>query len=151
MMNRNAKVVLGTSTALLAAGALAGPAQAAPPNDTRQRGLVNVAVTDTTVQVPIAVAANICDVTVQVLASQLADGAAPCDAAADGVATREDSDGKNKTRQNGLVNIALTDTVIQVPVGVAANLCDISVKILSRQLRDGAASCDAVADADANG
>ena len=147
-MNRTAKLVLGTSTALLTAGALAGPAQAAP-NDTRQRGLVNVAVTDTTVQVPVAVAANICDVAVNVLASQLVDGAAPCDAAADGTATRGDG-GDNQTRQIGLVNIALTDTTIQVPVAIAANLCDISVNILARQGLDGAAACDAVADADAD-
>ena len=34
------------------------------------------------VQAPIAIAANVCDVTVAVLVSRLADGASPCDAAA---------------------------------------------------------------------
>ena len=148
-MNRTGKLVLGTSTALLAAGAMAGPAQAAP-NDTRQRGLVNVAVTDTTIQVPIAVAANICAVTVNLLASQPAEGAAPSGSAADGTATRE-SGGDNQTRQNGLVNIALTDTVVQIPLAVAANVCDVTVNVLAQQFRDGAATCTAVANAGSDG
>jgi len=143
-MNRTMKLALGCSGALLAATAVGAPAAQAGPNDTRQEGLVNVAVTDTTVQVPIAVAANICDVTVNVLASQLADGSAPCEAAADAVATRP-SGGDNRTRQSGLVNIALTDTVIQVPIGIAANLCDVSVNVLANAPVDGAAACEAVA------
>lgn len=149
MMKRTAQLALSTGTALLAAGALAGPAQAAP-NDTSQKGLVNVAVTDTTVQVPIAIAANICDVAVNVLATQLLDGAAPCEAAADGQATRGGG-GDNQTKQEGLVNIALTGTTVQLPIGVAANVCDVTVNVLAQQLRDGAAECDAVADAVATG
>lgn len=148
-MIRNTKLALGVSTCLLSMGALAAPAVAAP-NDTWQNGLVNVAISDTTVQVPVALAANICDTTVNVLATQLADGSAPCDAAADGTATRGDS-GPNSTRQRGLVNIALTNTTIQVPIGVALNLCDTTVNALSLQVVDGAAECDAVADAGAQG
>lgn len=142
-MNRTTKLAAVCTGTLLTVAAAVAPATAAP-NQTRQQGLVNVAVTDTTVQVPVAVAANICDVAVNVLASQLADGAAPCDAASDAVATRP-SGGDNQTRQDGLVNIALTDTVIQVPVGIAANLCDVSANVLAQVPVDTAAACEAVA------
>lgn len=141
------KLAIGTGAAMLSMTALAGPASAAP-DDVAQRGLVNVAVTDTTVQVPVAVAANICNVAVNVLASGLANGAAPCDAAADGVATRG-SGGDNDVRQRGLVNIALTDTTVQLPIAVAANVCNVAVNILAAQIRNGAAACDAVADSEA--
>ena len=44
--------------------------------------LVNVQVDDLTVLLPVAVAANVCDVDVNVLAQQLNLGGAACDAAA---------------------------------------------------------------------
>jgi hypothetical protein len=142
-MNRTTKLAVACTGTLLTVAAAAAPATAAP-NQTRQQGLVNVAVTDTTVQVPVAVAANICDVTVNVLASQLADGSAPCDAAADAVATRP-TGGDNQTRQDGLVNIALTDTVVQLPIGIAANVCDVSANVLAQLPIDTAEACEAVA------
>lgn len=67
------------------AGALIVPshaASAAPPVVTG--GLINVTIVDVlsgnqvTVQVPVSVAANICDVSVAVLAQDLSDGAATC-------------------------------------------------------------------------
>ena len=54
---------------------------------TNQSGLVNVNVDDNVVQVPIAIAANICGVTVAVLANALEDGEATCDALAASGAT----------------------------------------------------------------
>lgn len=147
-MSITRKLALTTASTAMLVGVTAAPAAAAP-GDTRQRGLVNVAVTDTTIQVPIAVAANICDVAVNVLSRQLRDGSAPCDAAADGQATRE-RDGNGKTRQRGLVNISLQDTTVQLPIAIAANVCDVSVNVLAQQLRDGAAACDAIADSDAD-
>ena len=71
----------------LSAGVAAAPAAAAP---VVTGGLVNVTIIDAvdisrvTVQLPIAVAANVCDVDVNVLAADLADdGQANCTATAD--------------------------------------------------------------------
>ena len=68
---------------------LASPAQAAPPIFVGP-GLVNVVlvdvvdVNDVTVQVPVAVAANICDVNVAALIAEIEDtGSATCTADAD--------------------------------------------------------------------
>lgn len=66
------------------AGALAVPAHAASAAPVITGGLVNVTVVDVlsgnqvALQVPISVAANICDVTVAVLAQDLKDGSATC-------------------------------------------------------------------------
>ncbi|RBY97433.1 hypothetical protein DQ237_00220 [Blastococcus sp. TF02-8] len=137
---------LSTLTVLATAGAVAvaAPASAAPT----QEGLVNVNITDLTVQAPIAVVANICDVSVNVLAGLLADGAAPCDAAGDSDA-RVTRDRDGNTRQRGLVNVNLEDTTVQVPITVAANVCDVSVAVLTSLLLDGAAPCTSDADGNA--
>jgi hypothetical protein len=39
----------------------------------------------------------------------------------------------------------VTDLVVQMPIGIAANVCDVNVGILIRDLRDDAAACDAAA------
>ncbi len=78
----------------LAVGSLgvAAPAQAQAPVVTG--GLVNVTivdavdVNDVVVQVPIAAAVNLCDVTVAVLVEDLRDGDANCDATATSNANR---------------------------------------------------------------
>ncbi len=50
----------------------------------RQRGLVNVNIGDVTIQLPVGIAANVCDVNAAVLAAAIADtGSAECDAAVD--------------------------------------------------------------------
>lgn len=49
----------------------------------RQSGLVNVNLTDVNVQVPVSVAANVCGVTVNVLAQALDAGSVDCEALAD--------------------------------------------------------------------
>ncbi len=47
----------------------------------------------------------------------------------------------------GLVNVTLVDVLsgnevaVQVPVSVAANICDVSVAVLAQDLSDGAADC----------
>ncbi len=53
-------------------------------------------------------------------------------------------------QQRGLVNVNIEDTTIQVPIAVAANLCDINVNVLAQQIRNGSTECTAVADADAD-
>jgi hypothetical protein len=138
-------------TAVLASIATAGIAIAggtANAQPVTQQGLVNVNLTDVTVQVPVALAANICDVNVAVLVDQLNDGAAPCDASADPTATVETQDGGPVT-QRGLVNVNVTDLVVQVPIGIAANVCDVNVGVLVGDLIDGSAPCDATATPDA--
>ena len=52
----------------------------------------------------------------------------------------------------GLVNVTLVDLVdvgnvnVQVPIGVAANLCDINANVLAAQMRDGGATCTSTAE-----
>ena len=57
----------------------------------------------------------------------------------------------------GLVNVSVTDVAnnntvtVQVPVGVAANLCDINAAVLVQEFRDtGTASCEATPDTKAS-
>lgn len=146
-MNRliSRTAVIGSIVATTGLGLTAATAGAGPVT---QRGLVNVNLTDVTVQAPIALAANVCDVNVAVLVDRLSDGSAPCRASADPSAVVETQDG-GPVRQRGLVNVNITDLVVQVPIGIAANLCDINVGVLIRQLRDDAAPCEATATPDA--
>jgi len=147
MQIRRTAVAL-TSAATLSLGAVAmTPASAAP--DTRQSGLVNLALTDTTVQIPIALAANVCGVTVQVLAAGLAQGPVDCTTTSDGEATSAERGGAGTTRQQGLVNVAITDTTVQVPLAVALNLCGLTVNALSGVAVTGPVTCEALADATA--
>lgn len=117
----------GAGAAMLTFGALASPADAA----TRQNGLINVSLTDTTVQVPVAVAANICGVGVGVLSAALVQGPVDCDALGGATATSVDRGGNDNTRQRGLVNVSATDTTVQVPVGIAANICGVAASVLA--------------------
>jgi hypothetical protein len=128
-----------TATAALAA-VFAAPASA----QTTQEGLVNVAVEDVIVQVPVAVAANVCDVNVAVLA-EVADDAAACEATAESTATAGPRSG-GPVNQSGLVNVLIQDVLVQVPVSIAANICDVNVAVLA-QLNDQAEACDATAAA----
>ena len=124
----------------------ASPASA----QTRQQGLVNVAVTDTTVQVPIALAANICGVAVNVLATAANLGDVDCTATGVAVAEDQGGNGNNNVRQNGLINLAITNTTIQVPVAVAANVCGLAVNVLAIALNAGTVDCTATGVATAS-
>ncbi|SEP23781.1 hypothetical protein [Trujillonella endophytica] len=132
-----------TAATALAAGAtvaLAAPAAAAPPN---QSGLVNVNVSDLVVQIPIGIAANICDVNVAVLVQDLVDDAANCDAEAtpDADAEITRAPGGPGT-QEGLVNVNVSDIDIQAPIGVVANVCDVNVAVLAGLVADDAVPCE---------
>jgi hypothetical protein len=129
-----------TATVAVAA-AFAAPASA----QNTQEGLVNVAVEDVIVQVPAAVAANICDVNVAVLA-EVADDAAACEATSTSTATAGPNPNGPPTRQEGLVNVLVDDVLVQVPIAVAANVCDVNVAVLA-QLVDDSEACNATADA----
>jgi hypothetical protein len=131
----------------LLAGILAGSltAGAAAPASAQitQEGLINVAVDDATVQIPIAVAANVCGVAVNILAQDVAQGDAVCDATGTAVARDQGGGGGGPVRQEGLVNVALTDITVQVPVGVAANICGVAVNLLVQETRTGDVDCTA--------
>jgi hypothetical protein len=48
------------------------------------------------------------------------------------------------TTQNGLVNVALTNTTIQVPIAAAINLCGVNAAVLAvLQQNGGGATCTA--------
>ena len=60
--------------------ALTGLAGTAPAQTTNQTGLVNVSLTNTTIQVPIAAAVNLCGLNVAILAVLESTGPASCTA-----------------------------------------------------------------------
>ena len=138
-MNRARTLVVALTAGMLSVFAAPALAQT-------QEGLVNVNVSDVTVQAPIAVAANICDTNVNALAEQLRLGGADCDAQATSDAVYTPSEGAAPNQQ-GLVNVNVDDVVVQLPIAVAANVCDTNVNLLARQFRAGGGACDAVADA----
>jgi hypothetical protein len=115
-----------------------------------QSGLVNVAVVDNTVQIPIGIAANVCDVAVNVLATATATSPADCTAMAPATAFSTGGGGGGGG-QSGLVNLWVSNNTIQVPVGIAANICDVSANVLAQGTLTGPATCDAVGNATANG
>jgi hypothetical protein len=54
--------------------------------------------------------------------------------------------------QLGLVNVAIGDVTVQVPIAAALNLCDVNLAVLvGDSFDDGDATCDAVAGAGASG
>ena len=71
-----------TASAALALGVSAAPASAA-----QQSGLVNVDLSNNAVQVPVAVAANVCGVQANVIASNTFGGNAFCTATSRALAT----------------------------------------------------------------
>ena len=116
---------------------------------TEQNGLVNINVEDNVVQVPVAIAANICDVTVAVLVSDLLDDSeATCTALADSDATVTPRPSGGPTRQDGLINVNLENNTVQIPIAAAANVCDVDVFVLaSAILLNDATECTADAGA----
>jgi hypothetical protein len=142
------KLMIGASAlgvSALSLGAGLAPVQAAPV----QEGLVNVYVEDTNVQIPIAVAANVCNVSVNVLATFAGPTPTDCEALAQAEAENKQGPRNRPVKQEGLINIALVDTNVQVPVAAAANLCGISVNILAETLGTGGTTCDAMANSSA--
>ena len=128
---------------VLALTAVLAAVAASPAAAQRQDGLVNVAITDTTIQVPIGVAANVCGVGANVLSTAANLGDVDCDA--QGVAIAQNGGGGNggSPNQSGLINLAITNTTVQVPVAVAANICGVRVNVLARGLNAGDVTCNA--------
>ena len=140
-----------------AAGALvfggASAATAAPPPVNIGSGLVNVQLAGTTVDVdvPVSVAANVCDVNAAILVGEfMDDGTSDCDATAESLASPGVSGNPGGVNiGQGLVNVQIAGTTVDiaVPVSVAANICDVNAAVLVSEFHDtGAADCEATAD-----
>ncbi len=136
-MRARAMFVASLLALMLVVGA--GPAGA----QVQQEGLVNVAITDTTVQVPVGIAANVCGVAVNVLATAANVGDVDCEATGVAVAEHENGGGSGPVMQEGLVNLAVTNTTIQIPVTVAANVCGVALNVLARAVNFGDVNCTA--------
>ncbi len=142
------KVRLTMAVLVTAVTAVAGTSTAGAQN---QSGLVNVAIVDNTVQIPIGIAANVCGVAVNILAQNLANGDTTCNAVAGATATRAGGGGGGGANQEGLVNLYVANNTVQVPVGIAANICGVAANVLAQQLHNGDASCDATGNGTATG
>ncbi len=145
-MNRKT-VSTGIVGSALLALALINPVAAAPGNQAGDT-LVNVQISDVTILVPVAIAANLCDINVNVLADQVDGGDTECTATAESIATPGSNGGNGSNGNqagNSLVNVQITDITVLVPIALAANLCDVNVNVLAQQLRLGEATCDASA------
>lgn len=125
------------SKSLVAAAALTVAASGAFAQG--QEGLVNVSVDDNTVQVPVDVAANVCDLDANVLSEQFAgsdETACEIDqktAAQNGIKSNGTNNAQgNNGQQKGLVNLSLDGNTVQAPIGVAANVCDVEANVISR-------------------
>ena len=118
----------------------------------QQSGLVNVAVVDNTVQIPIGVAANVCGVAVNILATATATAPVDCTAVA-GAEARGPAGGGGGGggSQSGLINLYVAHNTVQVPVGIAANICGVSANVLAQGIVSGPVSCNAQGNADATG
>jgi hypothetical protein len=140
-IHRLAAVALASIGLLLGAAAVPASAQ-----NTQQSGLVNVSLTNTTVQVPVAVAANVCNVTANVIAANnFTPNGGPCTATSTPSASGGGGGGGN-TSQQGLVNVSLTNTTVQIPIGVAANVCNVTANVLaSGNFTPNGGPCTAVA------
>jgi hypothetical protein len=138
-----------TLAMLVAAVTCVGAASSATAAN--QSGLVNVAVVDNTVQIPIGVAANVCGVAVNVLASATAVAPVDCTAVSGAQATSTGNGGGGGGNQQGLVNLYVADNTVQVPIGIAANICGIAANVLATGTLVGPASCDAMGNATATG
>jgi hypothetical protein len=114
---------------------------AAAPASAQQQGLVNVEVTNNTVQVPVAVAANICGVDINVIATNTFGGNAICDATSHATAQGGGGGGGGGGPQSGLVNVDLSGNTVQVPIGVAANVCGVQADVIASNTFGGNALC----------
>jgi hypothetical protein len=127
-------------------------AAAAPATAQNQTGLVNINISNNVVQVPVAIAANVCDIEVAVLVGRLHDtGSSTCDATALSTAriTPREPGGGRDARQAGLINVNIEDNTVQVPIAAAVNICDVTVAILVGEiLKNGATECTADAGAE---
>jgi hypothetical protein len=129
--------------AILAASAVSLGVAAGPASAAQQSGLVNVDITGNTVQVPVAVAADVCGVQANVIASNTFGGNAICTSTSHATAQGGGGGGGGGTNQDGLVNVALKNNTVQVPIGVAADICGVQANVIASNTFGGNALCSA--------
>jgi hypothetical protein len=134
-MTRSRIAAIG-ATCVMALGVGASSAGAA----TTQQGLVNVSLEN--IQVPIAIAANVCDVGVNALASQNFTDFGDCTAISQAAGN---GGGGSNTHQRGLVNVSASD--IEIPISVAANVCNVGVNLLAAGNFSDFGDCTAISEA----
>jgi hypothetical protein len=142
------KVRLTLAVLVTALSALGAASTASAQN---QSGLVNVAIVDNTVQIPIGIAANVCGVAVNILSSATSTAPVNCTAVAGAKATSTGGGGGGGGNQQGLVNLYVANNTVQVPIGIAANICGIAANVLASDSHTGTAECDALGNATASG
>ena len=141
-LTRTGATTLLAGLTLVGGVSMAAPASAA--NNTSQNGgLVNLALVDTNVQLPVSIAANVCGVAVNVLASATATSPVTCTATGVTAARNSGGDSSN-TQQSGLVNVAIVNTNVQVPIGIAANICGVAANVLSSLTFTSPVTCAAL-------
>ena len=140
--------VLATAASVASALVLAAPVGAQ-----NQSGLVNVAVVNNTVQIPIGIAANVCGVAVDILSQATTTAPVDCTAVAGATATSTGNGGGGGAggNQQGLVNIFVANNTIQVPVGIAANICGVAANVLAQNVSTGTVTCNAMGNGTATG
>jgi hypothetical protein len=149
LTTRRHRLVRRTMCAVVAAVAALGIA--AGPASAQQSGLVNVDISDNTVQIPVAVAANVCGVDVNIIATNTFGGNAICTSTSHATAQNGGGGGGGGgANQDGLVNVALTGNTVQVPIGVAANICGVQANVIAQNTFGGNALCDATSRPAAN-
>lgn len=114
-----------------------------------QQGLVNVDVSGNPIQVPVGVAANICDIDVSVIAKQVGTEETACEIGQDTAAEDGGTGGGDSGKQRGLVNVAIADNTVQVPISVAANICDVDVNVLASKVGKEETACEVGQDTSA--
>jgi hypothetical protein len=139
--------VIGAGALTVGGVVAAAPAGAQGP--VTQQGLVNITIQNVGVQIPVSLAANICDVNVAVLVDTLQDAPADCTAEAGTEANIVLADPGGPVNQQGLVNVVLRNVFVQVPIGIAANVCDVNVAVLVDTFLDAPADCNADATSQA--
>jgi hypothetical protein len=120
-------------------------------NAQNQSGLVNVAVVNNTVQIPIGIAANVCGVSVNLLSQATSTSPVNCTAVAGATAMSTGNSGGVGGNQQGLVNIFIANNTVQVPVGIAANICGVAANILAQNISTGRVTCNALGNGTATG
>src|SRR4051794_20388360 len=138
-LRRPLAAVFAVAAIALCCGIGAVPASAQLPSDG-----VTVDISGLDVTVPVPLAADLCDIPVEVLSTHLEVGDADCEATAATIAT-DGSSGGDPADQEGLVSVNVSDITAQAPIALAANLCDIDVDVLSTVIQLGQAECDATA------
>src|SRR5918997_5667716 len=117
---RTSRAMKGKFAGVAAIVAVCMSVAAAPaPAQVNQDGLVNVNVSDNTVQIPIGLAANVCGVSAAVLSEQIGANDVDCTALADADAISQGGGGGGDAQQEGLINVNVEDNVLQVPVSIA--------------------------------